>query len=67
MSPYKLVYRKNCHLSNELEKKAYCKIKELTLDSELAKKEILFQLQELEEFHFMAYEITKLYKEKSIL
>lgn len=49
MSPYKLVYGKNCHLPIELEMKAYLAIKELNLDPKLAKKEILFQLQELEE------------------
>lgn len=67
MSPYKLVYGKNYHLPIVLEKKTYGKIKELNLDLELAKKERLFQLQELEEIFFMAYENTKMYKEKSIL
>ncbi|KAA3483245.1 reverse transcriptase [Gossypium australe] len=65
MSPYQLVYGMNCHLPIELEMKAYWEIKELYLDPELAKKEILFQLQELEECRFMAYENTKMYKERS--
>lgn len=67
MSPYKLVYQKNCHLSIELKKKTFWVIKELKLDPEIAKKERLFQLQELEEFSFMAYKNMKLYKEKSKL
>lgn len=67
MSLYKLVYGKNCNLPIELEKKAYWAIKELNLHIELEKKERLFQLQELEEFRFMAYENMKLYKERSRL
>ncbi|KAA3469738.1 Pol polyprotein [Gossypium australe] len=67
MSPHKLVYGKNCHLPIQSEKKAYWAIKELNLDPKLARKERLFQLQVLEEFHFMAYENTKMCKERSRL
>lgn len=70
MSPHKLVHGKNFHLPIQLEKKAYWTIKELNLDPELARKERLFQLkelEELEEFHFMAYENTKMCKERSRL
>lgn len=67
MSPYKLVYKKICHLLIELQKKTYWEIKELNLDLKLAKKERLFQLQELEEFCFMAYENMELYNERSRL
>lgn len=53
--------------ANRVEKKAYWAIKELNLDPKLAKKQRLFQVQELEEFRFMAYENTKLYKKRSKL
>ncbi|XP_017609096.1 uncharacterized protein LOC108454970 [Gossypium arboreum] len=67
MSPEMLGYGKNYHLPIKLERKAYWVIKELNLDPELAKQERIFQFQELEEFIFMAYENTKIYKERSRL
>ena len=42
MSPYKMVYGKACHLPLELEHKAYCAIKDLTYDFELAGEKRLF-------------------------
>ncbi|KAA3474283.1 reverse transcriptase [Gossypium australe] len=50
MPPYKLVYGKNCLLPIELEKRAYCAIKELNLDPNLGTEAQLFQLNVLEEF-----------------
>ncbi|XP_050211761.1 uncharacterized protein LOC126661921 [Mercurialis annua] len=65
MSPFRIVYRKACHLPLELEHKAYWVIKKLNYDFKMAGEKRLLQLNELDEIRFMAYENTKIYKEKT--
>ncbi|XP_075101887.1 uncharacterized protein LOC142177311 [Nicotiana tabacum] len=64
-SPFKLVYKKSCHLPIELEHKAYWAIKMLNLDLSLACKHVLVQMNELEELRLDAYENARIFKEKT--
>jgi hypothetical protein len=64
MSPYKMVYRKACHLPLELEHKAFWVVKELNRDFKLAGKKRLLDLSTLDEWRNKAYENARLFKEK---
>jgi hypothetical protein len=64
MSPYKMVYRKMCHLPLELELKAFWVVRELNRDFKLAGKKRLLDLSSLDEWRNEAYENAKLFKEK---
>jgi hypothetical protein len=64
MSPYKMVYRKACHLSLKLEHKAFWAVKELNRDFKLASKKRLLDLSSLDEWRNEAYENAILFKEK---
>ncbi|XP_074301341.1 uncharacterized protein LOC141632723 [Silene latifolia] len=60
-----LVYGKYCHLTVELECKAWWAIRELNYDSKLCGENRLLQLDELEEFRLNTYDSARIYKEKT--
>ncbi|GJU43664.1 reverse transcriptase domain-containing protein [Tanacetum coccineum] len=64
-TPYKLVYEKACHLSIELEHKAYWALKHAKFDLETAGDHRKVQLNELNELCDHAYENSLIYKEKT--
>nr|GEU90870.1 reverse transcriptase domain-containing protein [Tanacetum cinerariifolium] len=64
-TPYKLVYRKACHLSIKLEHKAYWALKHANFDLLTAGDHRKVQLNELNELQDQAYENSLIYKEKT--
>ncbi|GJX27780.1 reverse transcriptase domain-containing protein [Tanacetum coccineum] len=64
-TPYKLVYRKACHLPIELEHKAYWALKHTNFDLKTAGDHRKVQLNELNELRDEAYENSLIYKEKT--
>nr|GEY67782.1 reverse transcriptase domain-containing protein [Tanacetum cinerariifolium] len=64
-NPYKLVYGKACHLSIELEHKAYSALKQANFDLTVMGDHRKVQLNELNELRDHAYENSLIYKEKT--
>ncbi|GJV57628.1 reverse transcriptase domain-containing protein [Tanacetum coccineum] len=63
-TPYKLVYRKACHLPIELEHKAHWALKHCNFDLKSAGDHRKVQMNELNELRDQAYENSLIYKEK---
>ncbi|GJY27685.1 reverse transcriptase domain-containing protein [Tanacetum coccineum] len=64
-TPYKLVYRKSCHLPIELEHRAYWALKHCNFDLKTAGDHQKVQMNELNELRDQAYENSLIYKEKT--
>jgi hypothetical protein len=64
MTPYQFVCGKACHISVELEHKAYCTIKKMNLDLDAAVIKRRIQISEVEEMRLKAYENASIYKER---
>lgn len=64
-TPFHLLYGKACHLPVELEHKAAWATKLLNFDIKTAAERRLIQLNELDEIRHLAYESSKLYKERT--
>ncbi|XP_013624519.1 PREDICTED: uncharacterized protein LOC106330627 [Brassica oleracea var. oleracea] len=64
-TPYHLVYGKACHLPVKLEYKAAWAVKLLNFDIKPATERRMIQVHELEEIRHLAYESSKIYKEKT--
>nr|GEU70952.1 retrovirus-related Pol polyprotein from transposon 17.6 [Tanacetum cinerariifolium] len=64
-TPYKLVYRKSCHLPIELEHKAYWALKHVNFDLKTAGDHRKLQLNKLNELRDQAYENSLIYIERT--
>nr|GEW46889.1 reverse transcriptase domain-containing protein [Tanacetum cinerariifolium] len=62
-TPYKRIYGKNCHLTFEIEHRAYSALKNCNPYLIAACEKRMFQLHELDELRHQAYENSHLYKE----
>nr|GEV83051.1 reverse transcriptase domain-containing protein [Tanacetum cinerariifolium] len=64
-TPYRLIYRKACHLPLELEHKAYWVLKHANFDLKITGDHRKLQLNELNELRDQAYENPLIYKERT--
>nr|GEW06184.1 reverse transcriptase domain-containing protein [Tanacetum cinerariifolium] len=64
-TPYRLVYRKSCHLPLELEHKAYWALKHANFDLKITGDHRKLQLNELHDLRDQAYENSLIYKERA--
>ncbi|GJV74206.1 reverse transcriptase domain-containing protein [Tanacetum coccineum] len=64
-TPYKLMYRKPCHLPIELEHKAYWALKHANFDLKTTGDHRKLQLNKLNELRDQAYENSLIYKERT--
>ena len=62
-----MIYGKSCHLTIELEHRAYWATRALNFDLKKAGMKRLIQLNEFEELRMNAYENAKLYKDRTQL
>ncbi|XP_071736734.1 uncharacterized protein [Rutidosis leptorrhynchoides] len=64
-TPFRLVYRKACHLPMEVEHGAYWALKQVNLDLDQVGEKRTMQLNVLDELMLVAYEKSLTYKEKT--
>ncbi|GJR75824.1 reverse transcriptase domain-containing protein [Tanacetum coccineum] len=65
ITPYKLIYGKNCHSPFEIKHRAYWTLKNCNPNLIAAGEKRMFQLHELDELRHQAYENSRLYKAKT--
>ncbi|GJV92631.1 reverse transcriptase domain-containing protein [Tanacetum coccineum] len=64
-TPFRMVYRKACHLPVKIEHKTYCALKQCNIDLTTASKNHFIELNELMELRDKVYENTQIYKERT--